>query len=192
MIPFWCACCTARQTSTKSASRSRVESRCVSQYSCDRQALDELHREVRPARGGGAGVVDARDARVVHQRQRLALGLEARDDLARVHAGLEDLQRHAPADRMLALGEEDRTEAALADLLQELVGADQAPGALERTFGRIGAGERIGRRAHLPAPPWYFASCSSNSVRLGPGAGSSFFKASSCVFTACAALPVAK
>ncbi len=33
------------------------------------------------AAGGGAGVVNPRDVGVVHQRQRLALGFKARDDL---------------------------------------------------------------------------------------------------------------
>ena len=32
MIPFWCACCTPRQTCTNSSTRSAVESRCWSQY----------------------------------------------------------------------------------------------------------------------------------------------------------------
>ena len=46
----------------------------------------------------GAGVEDLRDVRVVHQRQRLPLGLEARDHLTRVHAQLDELERDAAAD----------------------------------------------------------------------------------------------
>ena len=47
----------------------------------DRHALDQLHDEVRPAGAGGAGVEHPGDVGVVHQRQRLPLGLEAGDHL---------------------------------------------------------------------------------------------------------------
>ncbi len=57
----------------------------------DRGAADELHDEVRSPLLGLAAVEDFGDVRVVHHRERLALGLEARDDLAGVHAGFEDL-----------------------------------------------------------------------------------------------------
>ena len=66
----------------------------------DRHALDQLHDEVRPAGLGGAGVEDPGDVGVVHQGQGLPLGLEPGDDLARVHARLDDLQRHPAADRL--------------------------------------------------------------------------------------------
>ena len=59
----------------------------------DRHALDQLHHEIRPASVGGAGVEDPRDRRVVHERQHLALGLEPRYNLLRVHARLDDLER---------------------------------------------------------------------------------------------------
>ena len=68
------------------------------------------------------------DVRVVHQRQRLPLGLEAGDDLRGVHAGLDDLQRHLAADRLGLLGHVDDAHAAFADLLQQLVGADDGAG----------------------------------------------------------------
>ncbi len=61
---------------------------------------------------------------MVHHRQRLTLALESGDDLLGVHAGLDDLERHAAADRFFLLGEVDDTHAPLADLLAELVGAD--------------------------------------------------------------------
>jgi hypothetical protein len=38
---------------------------------------------------------------MIHQRQRLPLRLEAGDDLARVHAGLDDFERHLATNRML-------------------------------------------------------------------------------------------
>src|SRR5262245_44496559 len=61
---------------------------------------------------------------MLHQGQRLTLRLEAEDDLARVHAGLENLERDLAANRFHLLGEIDDAEAALADLLQNSVGAD--------------------------------------------------------------------
>jgi len=64
------------------------------------------------------------DVGMVHNRQGLALGLEAGDHLLRVHTELDDLQRHPPADGLLLLGEVDNGEAALADLLQDLVVAE--------------------------------------------------------------------
>ena len=124
MIPFWWACCTARQTGTNSSSRSRIGSRCLVAVLGDRDALDQLHDEVGAAGVGGAGVEDAGDVGVVHQGQGLALGLEAGDDLLRVHARLDDLQGHRAADRLGLLGHVDDAHAPLADLLQQLVGAD--------------------------------------------------------------------
>ena len=97
MIPFWCACWTAWQTGTNSSSRSRGVSRSLVAVPGDRDALDQLHDEVRPARVGGAGVEDPGDVGVVHQRQGLALGLEPGQHLAAVHAGLDHLQGDASA-----------------------------------------------------------------------------------------------
>ena len=91
----------------------------------DRDAPHVIHHEVGPAALGRPGVEDLGDVRVVHQGQRLPLGLEARDHLLGVHAQLDDLQGHLAADRLLLLGHVDVAEAAFADLLQELVGADQ-------------------------------------------------------------------
>ena len=47
----------------------------------DRDALDQLHDEVGPAAVGRAGIEHPGDVGVVHQRQRLPLGLEPGDDL---------------------------------------------------------------------------------------------------------------
>ena len=76
MTPFWWACWTAWQTGTNSSSRSRGVSRCVVAVLGDRDALDQLHDEVRPAVGGRPGVEHLGDVRVVHQGQGLPLGLE--------------------------------------------------------------------------------------------------------------------
>ena len=67
---------------------------------------------------------------MVHQRQRLPLGLEPGDDLLGVHAQLDDLERDPAADRLLLLGHVDHAAAAFADLLQQLVAADPVAGLL--------------------------------------------------------------
>ena len=71
-------------------------------------------------------------------RQRLALGLEARDDLLGVHAQLDDLEGHPAADRLLLLGHIDHAAAAFADFLQQLVAANRGSGAFSKrlTLGR--------------------------------------------------------
>ena len=65
---------------------------------------------------------------MVHQGQRLPLGLEPGDDLPGIHARLDDLQRHLALDRLRLLGHEHDAQAPFADLLQELVGADDRAG----------------------------------------------------------------
>jgi len=65
----------------------------------DRDTLDVLHHEVRPAVRRRARVEDLGDRRVVHQRQRLPLGLEAGHDLFRVHPLLDHLERDLAAHR---------------------------------------------------------------------------------------------
>ena len=93
----------------------RVESWCRSQYSVIGTPGHVLHHEVRPAVVGGAGIEDRRDVRVIHQRQGLAFGVEARDHLARVHAELDELERDAAPDRRRLLGEIDDAHSAFAE-----------------------------------------------------------------------------
>ena len=100
IMPFWWACWIAWQTGTKSSSRSRGGKLALVAVVGDGNALDELHDEERPAGVGAAGVQHAGDVGVVHQRQGLALGLEAGDDLTGVHARLDDLEGHFAADRL--------------------------------------------------------------------------------------------
>ena len=59
--------------------------------------------------------------RMVHEGQGLPFGFEARDDLAGIHAGLDDLQRDLAPDRFGLLGHEDRPHATFADLWQQLI-----------------------------------------------------------------------
>ena len=96
----------------------------------DGDAADQLHDEVGAAAVGGPGVNDAGDVGVVHHRQRLALGLEAGDDLPGVHAGLDDLQRHLAAHGVRLFGDVDDAHAPLADQLPQRVGADDGAGFL--------------------------------------------------------------
>ena len=103
--------------------------------------LDQLHHEVGTAGFGCAGVEHPGDVGVVHHGQGLALGLEPGDDLFRVHPRLDDLQSHLAAHGALLLGHVDDAHAPLADLLQQLVRADDRAGA----FHRLGLAESQGR-----------------------------------------------
>ena len=59
-----------------------------------------------------------------HQRQGLALGFEAGDDLFGVHPQLDDLQRHSPLHRFILLGHINHAAAAFTDLLEQFVAAN--------------------------------------------------------------------
>jgi len=65
---------------------------------------------------------------MIHQRQRLSLGLKAGDDLFGIHPELDDLEGDAAAHRFLLLCPIDDAAAALADFLEQLVGADAGTG----------------------------------------------------------------
>ena len=66
----------------------------------DRLALDQLHHEERLVGLGGAAVEDAGDVGVVHQGQRLPLGVEPGQDRPRVHADLDQLEGDLALDRL--------------------------------------------------------------------------------------------
>ena len=118
MMPFLVRVWTAEHTSMNSSSRWRVVSCCSSQnLVIGTPFTSSMTKYGRPL-VRRAGVEDLRDVRMVHHRQRLALGLEARDDFARVHARLDDLERHAPRHRLHLFGHPDDAESALADLLE--------------------------------------------------------------------------
>jgi hypothetical protein len=109
----------------------------------DRIAGAELHHEIGPAAGGGAGIEHLRDVRMVHEGEGLPLLFEARDDLPRIHAELDDLERDLAPHRRFLLGHEDDAEAALADLLKQAIGAEPHP----RHLGDLAGGvpERTAR-----------------------------------------------
>src|SRR2546423_586181 len=93
MMPFWCACCTAWQTGPNNASRSAGVRRCSSQYWVIGTPLTSSITKKGPTIVGGAAVEDLGDVRMVHQRQRLPLGLEAGNDLAAIQAWTDHLER---------------------------------------------------------------------------------------------------
>jgi len=78
---------------------------------------------------------------VVHEGQGLALGLEARHDLARVHAELDELDGHAPLHGRRLLGQVDDPHAAFAQLLEHAIWADALRRRLRGLVAR-GAGPR--------------------------------------------------
>ena len=136
MIPFWWACWTAEQICTKRSRRSLDAQPAGVAVFGERPALDQLHDEVGAAGADAAGLVaggpaveDLGDVGVVHQRQRLALGLEPGQDGLRVHARLDELEGHEPLDRLALLGHPDGAHAPLADCFEQLVAAgDGGPG----------------------------------------------------------------
>ena len=105
----------------------------------DGDALHQFHDEVRPSGVGGAAIEHLGDVGMVHQGQGLALGLEAGHDLFGVHPQLDDFQGHAAADRFLLLGHIDHPHAAFADLLQQLVAANDRAEGFRETSGRLEA-----------------------------------------------------
>src|ERR1041385_2904579 len=75
---------------------------------------------------------------MIHERQRLALRFEARDDIARVHAWLDDLQRNRALNRLVLLGQiydahasftEHADDAIRPNLFRRLEGSRAAPAA---------------------------------------------------------------
>ena len=89
----------------------------------DRHALDVFHHEIGPARFGQPAVQNLGDIGVVHERQRLALGLEASQDAPRIHSGLDEFEGDLAANGGRLLGRPDGPHAPLADLLEQLVAA---------------------------------------------------------------------
>lgn len=93
----------------------------------DGDAREVLHGEERPPRLGRARVVDPRDRGMVHEREGLALALEAGDHESRVHSRPDQLERDLPADRPLLFGEVHDAEATLPEQPLDAVGTDVRP-----------------------------------------------------------------
>ena len=118
----------------------------------DRHPLDQLHHEVGSARTaardvapGRTGVEHLGDIGVIHQGQRLPLGLEAGQHLATVHARLHQLERDFALHRLRLLGHVDRAHAPFADLLQQLVRPNHRAGGFRRNCQVDGGGKAGGR-----------------------------------------------
>ncbi len=77
----------------------------------DRHAGDQFHHEERLTGVGRATVVDAGAVGMVHQRQCLSLGVEPGNDGSRIHADLDQLERHVAEDGLGLVGEVDRSHA---------------------------------------------------------------------------------
>jgi hypothetical protein len=101
-----------------------------------------------------AAVEHLSDVRMIHHRERLALGFEARHDLLGVHPELDDLERDLALDGCRLLRHPNSAHATLADGLQELVPADHVAFAF--------AGQRL---RELDAGAIRLRACSSCEVR---------------------------
>ena len=158
----------AWQTETKSLSRSTVEYRFWSQKSVIGRAPDQLHDEVGSARWGCAPVDQVGDIGVSHQREGATLRFEPRDDMAGVHARLDDLERDLAGHGILLLGHEHLAESPLTDRFDERVGTDLPPW----TFGDLVVGPRgeaLAGRSRKSRSAW---SMSSRASSLAWSAGS--------------------
>jgi hypothetical protein len=101
----------------------------------DRNAIDRLHRKVRPARLGDAGVVEARDVRVLQRGRDVALAGHALGQ-TEAPAGTRQLQRHLTLHASVdLLGEPDQRHAAGADLADRVVRTEAVAGAVGRGVG---------------------------------------------------------
>ena len=67
--------------------------------------LDVFHYEVRPTLRRRTCLEDARDIRVVHHRQSLALVSKTGEYLVRVHPEFDDFERDAAANGFALLGQ---------------------------------------------------------------------------------------
>ena len=121
----------------------------------DRDAAHQFHDKEGAARLRRARIEHLRDVRMIHQRQRLPLLLEARDHVPRVHPQLDDLQRHPPLDGCLLLGHPHAAEATLADLFAQLV----RPDVLARLLRKIRIGHTTAGNPEQPpggrVPDWF-------------------------------------
>ena len=87
-------------------------------------AADQLHYEIRSSGLRRPGIQYLGDVGMLHQRERLSLGLELRDDAAGVHARLHHLERDLSPDRLLLLRQKNDAAPALTDFLDQLVVSD--------------------------------------------------------------------
>jgi trans-2,3-dihydro-3-hydroxyanthranilate isomerase len=116
----------------------------------ERDAVHALHHEVRFAGLGGARVVDARDVRVLHERQHLPLGLEAREHLGPGDPRAEELEGDLAAHRRVLLGQIHRAHAALAEQADDAVRPDDRAARVVRPTRQRAVDDRRGGRGGGP------------------------------------------
>ena len=102
ITPFWCACCTAWQTCGTVRAAFGGEP-VVSQNSVSGMPRTSSITKYGPSAGRRAGIEHARDARMVHHRQRLPFDLESRQDALVSRPSLRNLIRHLATDRLRAV-----------------------------------------------------------------------------------------
>ena len=90
----------------------------------DGQALHKFHDEVRAALFCCAAIQYASDVGMIHHCQGLTLGLKSGYDLARIHPGLNHLERHSTAHWYFLFGHVNRSHSTFSDLLQDRVTAN--------------------------------------------------------------------
>ena len=91
-------------------------------------AADVLHRKVRPPEIRRPGLEHFGNCGMVHERERLALRFEARNDLRGVETGLDDLDGDLPSDWMNLLRQPDITHSPFAQPFEEAIRADEPGG----------------------------------------------------------------
>jgi hypothetical protein len=83
----------------------------------DAYSTDQVHNEKRAAGYSCTRIKHARDIAMVHHGQGLTLSFKARDDLFRIHPGLDDLKGNSAPDRFLLLSHVNHPAPPFANLL---------------------------------------------------------------------------
>jgi len=107
-------------------------------------ACHVFHHEEWVASLGRSSVVHARDAAMAHHRQSTTLGFETIDDVSGVHARLDDLESHEPAQGLGLLRQVDDSHASFAQNAYQLVGSHAIPGTQARSRSGRGGVRAVG------------------------------------------------
>ena len=95
-----------------------------------------LHGEIRPSLRARTCLVHLGDIGMIHQGQGLLFALKARQDGARVHAELDQLERHLADHRQFLFGEVHHPHAAFAQKPHDAICPDPPP-RLQEIFRRV-------------------------------------------------------
>ena len=118
----------------------------------DRSPRHIFHDEVGPAKVIGAGIKHLGDTGMIHPRQRLALGLKARDDFSRIESEFHEFDGHDAVDGRPLLGLVDHAHAPLSERFENAVRPDiSRHGAAVALLGLSGfGGSGLWTAAHVP------------------------------------------